>query len=231
MELRVENFSAWHGQAQVLWDLEIVVPSGTVVGVLGRNGAGKTTLLRAISGLHRKSSGGVRLGNREIARLPAHEIALAGVALVREAGQVPRSLSVTQNLALGQRLAASRGKTARSLADAWRWFPLLEPLADRKAELLSGGQRQALALATAFVSRPDFLLLDEPSAGLAPSVARALYDTIKNLVNEGITAVVVEQHPAWLADLVNRCYLLENGRVTDEGPLADLVRRKQAEIL
>ncbi len=231
MDLNVEGLSSWYGQAQVLWNIDMVAREGEVIGILGRNGAGKTTLLRAIAGLHSKSSGAVKLGGQDMVRRTTHDIARAGVAFLREAGQLPKSLSVTQNLLLGQRLARSRGKSPRTLEEIWEWFPLLQPLADRKTELLSGGQRQALALAMAFASRPSLMLLDEPSAGLAPLIARDLYTAIRNLAADGLTVVVVEQHPAWLTGLVNRCYLLETGRVTDEGSLDALLGRKQSELL
>lgn len=222
MRLEVRGLSAWYGQARALWDIDLNVEEGQVVGVLGRNGAGKSTLLRTVAGLSPRMAGDVLVGGRSIAGRPAHEIALAGVSLLREAGRLAASLSVAENIALAQRLARSRGRAARSLPEILNWFPLLEALVDRKAGLLSGGQRQALGLAMAFASQPSLLLLDEPSAGLAPLVARELYDTIRQLAGSGITVLVVEQHPAWLTDLVQRAYHLEMGRVTASGGLGEI---------
>ncbi|MFG1400154.1 MULTISPECIES: ABC transporter ATP-binding protein [Roseixanthobacter] len=223
MSLSVRNLCSWHGQAQVLWNVDIDVGEGEVLGILGRNGAGKTTLLRTLARLHDKASGSVEMAGRDISRLKPHAVALHGMALVRDGGRLPASLTVLQMLELGQRLARSRGKAPRSLEETWRWFPLLESLQRTRAGLLSGGQRQALALAAAFASRPSLVLLDEPSAGLSPPVASELFATIRKLAADGLTVVVVEQQAAWLVDLAHRGYLLESGKVSAEGNLTDLV--------
>jgi ABC-type branched-subunit amino acid transport system ATPase component len=231
MSLHIEKFSAWYGQAQALWDVSMEVPTGTVVGVLGRNGAGKTTLLRAIAGLHAKASGGITADGKPINGLRADVIARHGVALVREGGRLPASLSVLDNLMLGQRLGRLRGKRGRTLPEVWKWFPILEPLQQRKAGLLSGGQRQALALASAFIGEPAIMLLDEPSAGLAPPVAKDLFATIGQLAHSGMTILVVEQQPAWLVGLAQRSYLLEVGRVVTEGPVEELIESAGSRLM
>jgi branched-chain amino acid transport system ATP-binding protein len=224
MRLEIANLSSWYGQAQALWDISIAVGEGEIVGILGRNGAGKTTLLRSIAGLQSRIQGRVTLDGRQLAGMRTSDIALQGLAMLRESGKLPASLTVSQNLSLGQRVARRKGMAGRSLADVWRWFPLLEPLRDRKAGLLSGGQRQALALAVAFVSQPSVMLLDEPSAGLSPPVAQELFKTIRQLADAGATVLMVEQHPAWLVGVANRGYLLEVGRITGEGAVEELVR-------
>ncbi len=224
MGLQVTALSAWYGQAQALWDVSVNVGDGEIVGILGRNGAGKTTLLRSIAGLQSHITGAVELDGQALAGLRTDQIAFKGLAMLRESGKLPASLTVLQNLALGQRLARHKGKGTRSLADVWRWFPLLEPLQARKAGLLSGGQRQALALAVAFISEPKVMLLDEPSAGLSPPVAQELFKTIRQLADAGATVLMVEQHPAWLIGIANRGYLLEVGRITGQGAIEDLVK-------
>ena len=230
MQITVESLSAWYGQARVLWDIDMEVGEGEIVGVLGRNGAGKTTLLRSIAGLHARTSGHVRSGGRELNGRRANEIALEGLALVREGARLPSSLTVGQNLLLGQRLARQKGKAGRSLQEIWKWFPILEPFENRRAGLLSGGQRQALALAVAFASEPEILLLDEPSAGLAPPVARELFATIGQLAGHGVSVLVVEQHPAWLIGLARRAYLLEVGKLVAEGSVEGILEQvNQAE--
>jgi branched-chain amino acid transport system ATP-binding protein len=219
MNLTVAHMSAWYGQALALDDISLTVEKGRVVGILGHNGAGKTTLLRSIAGLHDHCSGEIRLGDLSIAGLRASERALKGLTLLREGGRLPASLTVTQNLVLGQRLARARGRTPREINQVWEWFPILETLQERKAGLLSGGQRQALALAVTFVSEPSLILLDEPSAGLAPPVARELFALIGRLAATGLPILIVEQHPGWLKDLTSEVYLLEVGRIVEHGSI------------
>ena len=223
MSLDVTKLSAFYGQSRALWDVSLAARRGSIVGVLGRNGAGKTTLLRAIAGLHRNATGSVLTNNVEYCGWRADRIALLGVALSREGGRLPGSLTVYDNLMLGRRLALHRGKPPRELKDVWKWFPMLEPLRGRAAALLSGGQRQALVLAVAFISNPTVLMLDEPSAGLAPPVARDLFGTIRDLANDGVTLLVVEQAPAWLVGVADDCYLLEVGKVVDHGSVERLM--------
>jgi branched-chain amino acid transport system ATP-binding protein len=224
MVLHVAGLSAWYGQARALWDVSVHVGKGEVVGILGRNGAGKTTLLRSIAGLQSRIEGDITLNGAQLAGLRTDDIALKGLAMSRESGKLPASLTVLQNLGLGQRLARKKGNGSRTLADVWKWFPLLEPLQERKAGLLSGGQRQGLSLAVAFISEPEVMLLDEPSAGLSPPVAQALFKTIRQLADAGAAVLMVEQHPAWLIGVANRGYLLEVGRVTAEGDIDAIVK-------
>jgi branched-chain amino acid transport system ATP-binding protein len=228
MLLSVKALSAWYGEAQALWSIDLHVAHGEVVGVLGRNGAGKTTLLRSITGLQSKVSGEVLLEGKSIAGVAPHRISLRGLSLLREGGRMATSLTVAQHLELGRRLGGLRGGAPRPLAEIWRWFPMLEPLRDRAAGMLSGGQRQALALAAALVANPKLLLLDEPSAGLAPQVAHELFRTIRKLAEQGLSVLVVEQQPAWLDGLAKRNYLLEVGNVIAAGDLTDLMSQQSA---
>lgn len=214
--LAVQGLSAWYGQAQALFGVDFEVAPGEAVGVLGRNGAGKTTLLRCLGGLHARHSGRFFLDGEAIPRPRTHLLARAGLSLVREGAQCSPSLTALQHLEVGQRLARLRGRTPPTLAQACEMFPLLEPVLPRAAGLLSGGQRQALALATAFASQPTVLLLDEPSAGLAPPVARELYASIRRLASGPIAVVIVEQEAAWLRGVVQRSYQFELGQVLGE---------------
>jgi ABC-type branched-subunit amino acid transport system ATPase component len=224
MSLRVTNLAARYGDASALFGVDLVVSMGETVGVLGRNGAGKSTLLRSIAGLHAERTGSIVLNDQELPVGKPTDIARTGVSLVREGAMLPKSLTVEENLHLGQQLAVRRGLQGRPLEEVWDWFPLLVPLRKQRAAVLSGGQRQALALATAFVSRPSLLLLDEPSAGLAPVVAQNLFEVIARLADEsGVTSVVVEQSPAWLHGLVERSYLLDLGRIVAEGGVREVL--------
>ncbi len=223
MNLVIDNLFAWYGQARVLNDISLTVNQGEVVGILGHNGAGKTTLVRAIAGLHGQCRGDIALGGLPIAGLKPNEIALRGLSLLREGSRLPASLTVRQNLILGQRLAKARGATPRDIESVWTWFPMLEPLRDRRAGLLSGGQRQALALAVCFISAPALLLLDEPSAGLAPPVARELFALIARIAGTGLPTLIVEQHPGWLIGLTSEVYLLEVGAIVAHGSIENVL--------
>ncbi len=223
MKLELRGVSAWYGAAQALWDVEVGVREGEVVGILGRNGAGKTTLLRAIAGLQSRVAGDVLFDGQPFQSLPAHVRAQRGISIVREGAKLPGSMTVRENLELGARLGRLRGRAPRALKEVLDLFPIIAPFLDRKAALLSGGQRQGLALAVAFASSPELLLLDEPSAGLAPKVAHELFATLKTLSSMGNTILVVEQHPVWLLDFANRGYLLEIGRVVNAGETQDLL--------
>jgi branched-chain amino acid transport system ATP-binding protein len=225
MTLQVNRLSAWYGPAQALWEVDIKVGLGEVVGILGRNGAGKSTLMRSIAGLQARVSGEVLLAGDILNAVPAHGRARRGISLVREGGKLPGSLSVRENIRLGMRLGQLRARPARTFDEVIEWFPMLEPFLDRRSELLSGGQRQALALAVAFVTSPTALLLDEPSAGLAPKVAQELFAVLKRLASAGYTILVVEQHPGWLLGFADRGYLLEVGRVIAEGQMHSLLKR------
>jgi branched-chain amino acid transport system ATP-binding protein len=221
--LKVESLETWYGQTQVLWRVDIDVRAGEMIGILGRNGAGKTTLLRTIAGLQPRSRGTITLDGSSILGTDATDIARAGLSFVREGGRMASSLTVHQHLMVGRRLAKLRGRPGLSLDDIWRTFPLLEPLQTRHAGLLSGGQRQALALAVSYISDPKVILIDEPSAGLAPKVAFELFQTLKALADAGTTLLVVEQQPAWLIGLAHRGYLLELGKIAKAGTVQDMI--------
>jgi branched-chain amino acid transport system ATP-binding protein len=221
--LTVSGLSSWYGQAQALFDVGVQVAEREVVGVLGRNGAGKSTLLRSIAGAHTRRAGSVRFNGAELIDRDAHEIVAQGISLVREGGRVFASMTVEQNLKLGQQTANSRGRPAQTLDQLFEWFPVLKEFRKKQAGLLSGGQRQALALAIGLASSPTLLLLDEPSAGLAPTVAFQLFKTIRSLAAGGIAIVVAEQNLSWLIGLATRAYELETGRITAEAAPDDFV--------
>ncbi len=224
LELVIDGLSAWHGQARALKNVTFRVSAGEVVGVLGRNGAGKTTLLRAIARLHSPTTGTVKLGEHHLDELTATAVARLGLSLVREGAVLPLTLSVEENIRMGARLCKSRKLPSRSLDEVYETFPLLKALRNRKSGVLSGGQRQTLALAVAYASRPTLLLLDEPSTGLSPLTARSVFGTIAQLAAASeVTVLVVEQSPAWLEGLATRNYLLELGEIAAEGTIGELL--------
>jgi branched-chain amino acid transport system ATP-binding protein len=210
--MSISHLSAWYGQARAVHDVSIDVRQGEIVGLLGRNGAGKTTLLRSITGLHHERTGTVKFGDTDASHLSAAQIARLGVSFVREGGAMPMSMTVEENLVIGQMLAKYRGRAPLTVDEILDRIPLLVPLRKRQAGVLSGGQRQSLALAIAFISQPSILLLDEPSGGLSPQTAAGIFDLIGTLVTEAaLTVLVVEQNAVWMERLSARSFVLEVG--------------------
>ncbi|GAC1373622.1 MAG: ABC transporter ATP-binding protein [Acidimicrobiales bacterium] len=214
--LEVRCLCAWYGRSQALWDVDLTLRAGEGLGIIGRNGAGKSTLLRTIAGVHPfRTTGEVVLSAVPVGGRPAHVIARRGLSLVREGAPVFGSLSVLDNIRLGDALARRRGLEPEPLHEVWSMFPLLEPHAGRAAGLLSGGQRQMLAMATAIASRPSLLLLDEPSAGLAPEAAATTFEAIARLRATGLCVLISEQNVDWLHGITASFLQLQGGRVQD----------------
>jgi branched-chain amino acid transport system ATP-binding protein len=215
-ELVVQGLDAWYGDAQALFGVDFRLTGGRATGVVGLNGAGKSTLLRTIARVHRKMRGRVLFDGQDLSGLSPEQCALAGVSLVREGGRLFANLTIAENLSLGRRLGRARRGAAsdpEALNRIWTLFPMLEARQSLKAAYLSGGQRQALALSVALASEPALLLLDEPSAGLAPSTARSFFASLAAVARGDITLLVVEQNRRWIDGLVDEILVLENGRV------------------
>ncbi|KAB0678995.1 ABC transporter ATP-binding protein [Aureimonas leprariae] len=224
--LEVADLSAGYGQIEVLHGLSFRVPQGQVVTLIGSNGAGKTTTMRTLSGMIRPRSGSIRLKGREIAGLDSHVVARAGLAHSPEGRRVFPSLSVEDNLTLGAfpRLTGSRAK-GDVAADRERAFALFPRLKERRAQpagTLSGGEQQMLAMGRALMLRPEVLLLDEPSMGLAPKLVEEVFNIIRRLKEEKVTMLLVEQFALAALGVADYGYVLENGRIRFEGPAAQL---------
>jgi ABC-type branched-subunit amino acid transport system ATPase component/ABC-type branched-subunit amino acid transport system permease subunit len=214
--LRIESLSAWYGEARALFDLSLSVPRGAVVGVLGDNGAGKSTLLRSLARVHRKTRGSVLFEGHELSHRASHEVSALGLGLVREGAIVFPDMTVAEHLSLSRRLAERRHQEWRGEDAVYEWLPVLAARRNAKAGLLSGGQRQLLALASAAIASPTCLLLDEPSAGLAESILETVFDFIRRIAAEGVTLVVAEQSERWISELADHMYWLEVGRLVSE---------------
>lgn len=214
--LTVRGVSSWYGRSQALWGINLTVQAGEGMGVVGRNGAGKSTLLRSISRVHGDSRGIIELAGKPLAKVPAHEVARMGLSFVREGAPVVAELSERANLDLAKRLARQRGQVPVPHEEVWEIFPMLEGKQRLRAGLLSGGQRQMLALASAIVSRPTILLLDEPSAGLAPEACASIFAAIRRLCDQGLAVLIAEQNRHWLDGVADRHVLLESGRLHDQ---------------
>jgi branched-chain amino acid transport system ATP-binding protein len=210
--LEVDRLEVRYGAVAAVRDVSLRVESGEIVGLIGPNGAGKSTTLHAITGLVTAYGGDVRLAGHSILGRPPEAIAHQGVALVPEGRRIFADFSVEENLRLG--LAARRGRDGRgSLAEAYELFPVLRNYRRRSAGALSGGQQQQLAIARALVARPEVLLLDEPSLGLAPTMVDNLFEALAQIRERGVTILLVEQRAQRTVALADRTHVLANGEL------------------
>jgi len=220
--LEVTGLSAGYGQVEVLHGLDFQVPKGQVVALIGSNGAGKTTTMRALSGMIRPRAGSIRLNGQEIGGLESHDVARFGLAHSPEGRRVFPTLSVEDNLTLGAfpRLTGSRpkGDVAADRERAFEMFPRLKERRTQLAGTLSGGEQQMLAMGRALMLRPEILLLDEPSMGLAPKLVEEVFRIIRLLKAEQVTMLLVEQFAMAALGVADHAYVLENGRIRFQGP-------------
>ena len=221
--LAVRHLSAGYGSFQALFDVSLEVNAGESVAVIGPNGAGKSTLLRAISKLIELRSGEVTMEGRSLKDVPAHEVIAQGISQVPENRRLFARLSVEENLKMGGYHAAARPKYAERLAFVYSLFPRLKERRAQLAGTLSGGEQQMCAIGRALMSGPKLLLLDEPSAGLAPVVVQSIFDFVKRICGEGYTVLIVEQNIRQVLKVVDRAYLLETGRIRASGSSAELL--------
>lgn len=213
--LELNDVRAGYDRTTVLHGVTVAVPDNGVAAVLGHNGAGKSTLLRVVMGLIRPRSGTVLLDGEDITRLVPHRRVARGMAYVPQGQQSFPHLTTAENLQL---VADGRPDGKEAIAEALDLFPVLRELAGRRAGLLSGGQRQQLAVARALVTRPRLLLLDEPTEGIQPSVVAEIEETVLALARRGgLSVLLVEQHVGFAMRAAERYYVLEAGRVTSSG--------------
>jgi len=216
--LAVRDLQAWYDESHILHGVNFDVAPGEVVTLLGRNGAGKTTTLRAIMGLIAKRTGSVHFEGRELIRLPAREIAKAGIAFCPEERGIFASLSVDENLMLPPVIRP--GGLSRD--DVLTMFPNLRERLSSQGTKLSGGEQQMLAIARILRTGSKFLLLDEPTEGLAPVIVQQIGRTLATLKNQGFTIVLVEQNFHFAASVADRHYVVEQGRVIDMIPNTEI---------
>jgi branched-chain amino acid transport system ATP-binding protein len=220
--LGLNEVSAAYGSFQALFNVSLSVSAGEAVGVIGPNGAGKTTLMRVISGLLPATAGEVRLLGTAITHLPAHRIIAEGIAHVPENRRLFPRLTVEENLRMGAFIPAAR----RNLAERLHWvYELFPRLRERRAQLagtMSGGEQQMCAIGRALMSQPKLLLMDEPSAGLAPLAVEQVFELVRRIRAEGFTVLIVEQNVQQVLALVDRAYLLEAGYIQLSGSASEL---------
>jgi branched-chain amino acid transport system ATP-binding protein len=219
--LSVENVASAYGRIEVLHGVSMEVRVGEIVAIVGANGAGKTTLLRAISGVQPITAGRIFFSGKPIETLPAHVRVALGIVQVPEGRQLFAPLSVEDNLKLGtwSRRAVDLGS---ELARVYELFPVLGSLRLATAGTLSGGQQQMLAIGRALMAKPRFLLLDEPSLGLAPILVDQILEIIRGFKRDGVTVLLIEQNARAALAIADRGYVLETGMVTATGTATDI---------
>jgi branched-chain amino acid transport system ATP-binding protein len=225
--LGINHLNASYGDLQALWGVSLKINEGEIVALIGPNGAGKTTLLRTIAGLHKPTSGTVQLADTALHALPAYKIVEQGVILVPEGRKLFGSLTVLENLELGAYTQRARGVRFKTLQHVFELFPLLAERQKQRANTMSGGQQQMLAIGRALMGLPRLLMLDEPSLGLAPMLVQNIFEIIKLMNEKGVTIFLVEQNARQALELAHRAYILEQGKVVGTGTGRELLHNNE----
>ncbi len=229
--LRIDKIKVFYGDVQVLWDVSLQVNQGEIVTVVGPNGSGKSTLLHTIVNLnHPKKSdrndSGIFYRNSRIDGLSPEESVKLGIAVVPEGARVFPEMSVLDNLKKGSYIKKARQVREKTLEEVYALFPRLKERKTQKAKTLSGGERQMLALGRALMSKPDLLLLDEPSLGLQPILVTRTFEAVREINRKGMTILLVEQNVNYSLEISHRAYVLENGRIVLEGKGRELLNNQ-----
>ena len=224
--LRIEGLNAAYDSIQVLKNVSLKVPKGKVVSIIGANGAGKSTLLKSISGLMKISKGRIVYKDKNIGGMPPNRIVGLGISQVPEGRQIFAHLSVLDNIHLGAYLYFKRSNRLdikQRVDRIYEVFPILETRSKQIAGTLSGGEQQMLAIARALMARPELLLLDEPSMGIAPLIVREIFRVIQQLNESGTTVLLVEQNARAALKVAHHSYVLERGEIVMEGLAGELL--------
>lgn len=222
--LSVQNISTFYGKIQALWDVSFEVREREIVALVGANGAGKTTLLNTISGIVRPASGSVILFDRRIDREPAASIVELGITQVPQGGRLFPDMTVQENLEMGAYQTTAWRQRRETLAQVYTIFPALRERTGQVVRTLSGGEKQMVAIGRGLMSKPKLCMFDEPSYGLAPIAVTEIFKVIKSLPEQGITVLLIEQNVKQALELADRACVLENGRLTLEGPCCSLIQ-------
>lgn len=220
--LKLENVDAGYGTFQALFGASLEVNAGEAVAVIGPNGAGKTTLMRVISGLIPARSGSMIMEGQDLVTTPPFEIVSLGIAHVPEHRRLFPQMSVEDNLRMGAFIPAARAKFENRLAFVYDLFPRMKERRNQLAGTMSGGEQQMCAIGRALMSEPKLLLLDEPSAGLAPVIVQRIFELVGLIREQGMTVLIVEQNVQQVLKVVDRAYVLEAGSIRMSGSAAEL---------
>jgi branched-chain amino acid transport system ATP-binding protein len=221
--LEVENLEVNYGMIKALKGISFSVEKGEIIALIGSNGAGKTTTLHTISGILPAASGKITYNGKNITKVPAHNIVKLGISQVPEGRRVFSQLSVYENLIMGAYIRKDKDGIEKDLQEIYKRFPRLEERKTQLAGTLSGGEQQMLAMGRALMSKPEIILLDEPSMGLSPIFVEEIFDIIKYINESGTTVLLVEQNAKKALSIANRAYVLETGNVVLGGDAKDLM--------
>lgn len=220
--LNVNNLSVSYGAIEAIRNCSLRVEQGEIVTLIGGNGAGKSTMLRTISGLLTPKQGTIQFEGNEIQGQPPHRIAQSGLVHVPEGRGIFANLTVEENLQLGAYSRHDHEEIRKDRERALELFPRVRERLRQAAGTLSGGEQQMVAIARAMLSRPQLLMLDEPSLGLAPQIVQTIFQVIREINNSGTTILLVEQNAAMALKVAHRAYVIEVGSIEMEGPAAEL---------
>ena len=221
--LEVKDLHVSYGGIRALRGVNLEVPDGKIVTLIGANGAGKSTMLRTISGLVKAESGSVLYNGKELIGMPINKILEEGIALVPEGRRVFTNLTVLENLKIGAYLRNDKAGIQKDIEWVYELFPRLQERSWQMAGTLSGGEQQMLAVGRALMSRPKLMMMDEPSLGLAPLVVKGIFDIIREINRQGVTVLLIEQNANMALKTADLAYVLETGEITLQGSGAELL--------
>lgn len=221
--LKVDNIEVYYGMIKALKGVSFEVNKGEIVALIGANGAGKTTILHTVSGLLKPKTGKIVYNDNDITKTPAHKIVSMGMAHVPEGRRIFQQLSVIDNIKLGAFTRKDKNEIEETLKYVYERFPRLKERKNQIAGTLSGGEQQMLAMGRALMSKPDFILMDEPSMGLSPLLVSEIFEIIKAINENGTTVLLVEQNAKKALSIADRAYVLETGSIVLSGDAKDLM--------
>jgi len=215
--LKIVNLNSGFGEAKILYGVDLEINPSEIVALIGPNGAGKSTILKSVFGLADIYSGEIIFKDKDITKFKTHELIELGIGFVPQGRQIFQSMTVLENLQMGAFIIKSRNVVERNVNDIFQKFPIFKEKQNELAGNLSGGQQQLLAIARALIQKPQILLLDEPSLGLAPKVVKEIFEKIVEIKNEGVAVLIVEQNAKQAVGIADRTYILENGKIVMQG--------------
>lgn len=227
--LAIKNLQVSYGGVKALHGVSVEVNKGEFVAMIGNNGAGKTTTLSAVCGLVRSVGGVIELDGEDITKLPSDKIAGKGIAMVPEGRRVFTGMTVQENLEMGAFLRRNKKEIQQDMETVYELFPVLKERRRQQAGTLSGGEQQMLAIGRAIMSKPNYLLLDEPSLGLAPIIVERIFNTIRQINEQGISILMVEQNVPLSLSAASRAYVIETGDIVLEGSAKELMENEMVQ--